>query len=157
MLKTDFINTSDSVIEVGKSVTALADNVATDVFTVTVPNNTVGVGIEVRATSSLGAGGAVGAGEAVTTIGYLIAVAKVTGAVSVITTSAAFGTASALSAGAATNTTVISASAVTGAGGVTQTFTIQIKVTKGAGGSDNHTAKVVARLLAVDGKGVNIA
>lgn len=156
MIKTDFINSNDSFVEIGKSVTGLADTVATPVFTVTIPNATTRIGIEVLVATALGAGGAVGAGEAVTVMKYYIAAAKFLGAVTVVTVSAAVGTASALSAGAATNTTAVTASAVVGAGGVTQTFTINVAVTKGGGGSDNHTVKAIAKALLIDGIGVNI-
>lgn len=152
----DFENTDDAVVDIAKNVTAIADNTFTDVFTVAVPNATARAYIRVTFNSALGAGGAVGAGEACGTTTYDFAVVRFAGAVAVIGASSAYGAASALSSGAATITTTAQASAVTGAAGVAETFTIQVKIVKGSGSSDNHTCRAVARIIIPAGSGINI-
>lgn len=133
--------------ELTKTVTGIANAAATDVLTVTVPNAKHLAQIEVCATGSLGAGGAIGAGEAAATNCYIITVVRTAGVATVATASTAFGAAASAVAGATTATATLGVSGMTGAVGATQTFTIQITITRGGGSSANHVAHVSVRLL----------
>lgn len=140
-----------------KTVTAIADNTATDVLTVTVPNAQHLAQIQVCLTGVLGAGGAIGAGEAAATNCYIITVVRTAGVATVATASSAFGAAASNVAGAGTCTAVVTLSAMTGAVSVTQTFTIKATIVKSGGSSANHVAFVVVRLLNGNATGVTIA
>lgn len=140
-----------------KSVTAIADNVATAVATVTIPNAAHSATVRVKLTGSLGAGGAVGANEATGTIGYDFAVARTAGVNAVTTISAAYGSATAAVAGAATITISAAASAISGAVGASNTFTVNVTIAKGSGSSDNHTCLVYAEVINANASGVTIA
>lgn len=157
MLKVaDFLTTNDAIFSVGKTVTGIADATGTDVLTVTVPNVTTDFTLTVLAKASIGANGAVGAGEATRTVRYDFAVNRFAGAATVIGASSVYGSATAASAGATTIATTLAASAVSGANSATQTFTIQITITKGGGSSANHYCKVVGTVLILDGVGVTL-
>lgn len=123
-----------------KSVTGIADATPTDVLTVTIPNGVVNADIRVTLLASLGAGGAIGAGEASQTITYNISVTRTAGVNAVTNVSTAFGSAKNAVAGANTITATLGASSVAGAVGAVNTFTIQATITKGGGSSANHVA-----------------
>lgn len=133
-----------------KPVIAIANNTATAILAVTVPNTALAQNnvLRVQISSELGGGGAVGAGEATGAVSYDFAIVRVGGATTVIGASTAYGAASALSSGAATITTTAAASAVTGAATVTQTFNINVTIAAGSGNSTNHVDNVTATLLA---------
>lgn len=140
-----------------KSVTAIADNVATDTITVTVPNAAHSASLKLTLKGSLGAGGAIGANEATGVISYDVAIARTAGVATVATVSTAYGSATASVAGASTITITAAASAMTGAVGATQTFTIQVTIAKGSGASDNHTCQVLAEIINANATGVTIS
>jgi len=140
-----------------KSVTAIADNVATNTITVTVPNAAHSAMLKLTLKGSLGAGGAIGANEATGTISYDVAIARTAGVATVATFSAAYGSATASVAGAATITITAAASAMSGAVGATQTFTVQVTIAKGSGSSDNHTCQVLAEIINANATGVTLA
>lgn len=133
-----------------KVTTSIADNVATAVLTVTIPNvaspqNNV---LRVSLVSELGGGGAIGSGESTGVVAYDFAIVRLAGGTAVIGASSAYGAASAVSAGAATITTTAAASAVSGGATATQTFTVNVTIHAGSGGSTNHVCDVTATLLA---------
>lgn len=132
-----------------KLVSAIADNVATDILTITVPNTTVAARIVVTVVTYLGAGGAVGAGEATAIYSRSFAINRFPGAACVVAASTATNSTSALSSGAATNTTTLAATAMTGAVGVAQTFTIQVTIARGSGSSTNHVCACDSTLFNV--------
>jgi len=146
-----------SRVEANKAITAIADATATTVFTVTVPNASHSAMIEVNLTGKIGAGGAIGAGEATGTISYQIAIARTAGVNAVATISAAYGSAVCAVAGATTITVAGTLGAITGAVGASNTFTIQVTVTKGGGASANHTCLAYARLMNANSSGISIA
>ncbi len=143
---------------INKSVTGIADNTATAVFTVTVPNAAHSASIRVRLTGSMGAGGAIGANEANQDAMYEINVARTAGVNAVATIGAVIGqAASAAVAGAATVAVTGEISAISGAVGATNTFTINVKIVKSGGAAANHTCLGFAELMNANTSGVTIA
>ena len=146
-----------SRVEVNKAVASITDATATDVFTVTIPNASHSAVIEVNLAGKIGAGGAIGAGEATGNISYQIAVARTAGVNAVATISAAYGSTTAAVAGATTITVAGDLGAITGAVGASNTFTIRVTITKGGGASANHTCLAYARLMNANSTGISIA
>jgi hypothetical protein len=140
-----------------KATAAIADNTATAVLTVTIPNAAHSASLKVRVTGSLGAGGAIGANEATGTIEYNIAIARTAGVNAVVTAATATGTATASVAGAATITVTAAPSAISGAVGATNTFTVNATIAKGSGSSDNHTCVVSADLVNANATGITLS
>lgn len=146
-----------STTRLPKLVSSIADNTATDVLTVTVPNAAHAATLIVTLTGRLGAGGAIGADEAVGTITYAFSIARTAGVATVVTASTAYGSATSSVAGAATITVTAAASAMTGAVGATQTFTIQATIAKGSGSSANHKCTLLAECINGNATGITIA
>lgn len=141
-----------------KAATGLADTVATDVFTVTVPNAAHTAAIEIDVLGVMGAGGAVGAGETSRLSKYQLVVTRTAALAAVATLSSAIGGVQSKVAGADNITSVVvTASAMAGATSATQTFTIKVAITKAAGAADNHSLIATARLLNQNVTGVTIA
>lgn len=140
-----------------KTVAAIANAVATDVLTVTIPNAAHSASLIVRLNGSLGAGGAIGANEATGTITYNFAITRTAGVAVAVAASAAIGTASTNVAGGATITVTAANSGISGAVGATNTFTVQATISRGSGASTNHTALVVAEVLNSNATGVTIS
>jgi len=108
--------------------TAIADNTATSIIRVTVPNGMLNAGIKIDLVAWLGAG--TDASESTRVASGFIALARQTGAtvVGVAATLALAQIATAASGG--TLTLAYSVSAATGAVGVTQTIDIQVTLVK---------------------------
>jgi hypothetical protein len=127
-----------SIVTLGKTTTGLADNVATDLFTVTIPNVAAAAWIEITAGGMTGAGDAGGAGDAMDAAIYTIGISRQVG----VTTRAVISTKSVVGnsgAGASTTSTLtLTVTGMSGAAGAQQTFTIQGKVARSAGVSTNH-------------------
>lgn len=139
-----------------KAVAAIANNTATTVFTLTVPNSAQAACLRVTLMASLGAGGSVGADEASATASYDIVVARTAGVAVAATESVAYGAATANVAGA--NSPTISITLVkTGAVGVTNTVDVKITIARSGGASTNHTCFAKAELLNANGSGITIA
>jgi hypothetical protein len=136
---------------------AIADNTATDTFTITVPNVTARATLKVTISSALGAGGAVGAGEASGTISYDVVINRFAGANAVGSVSSAYGSATALSAGAATITTTAALSAVAGAVGAVNTFAFRPTIARGSGSSTNHTCVILVEVINALAGGITAA
>ena len=147
-------STSTSIV---KTVTGIADGVATPLVTVTVPNAGEAAVVHVRILGSLGAGGAVGAYECSATLEGNITVARTSGVATVPTASSAGLTSNSCVTGATTITLAYSVSGNTGATGATQTFTVQATITKGGGSSANHQAVVEADVLNAVSSGITIS
>lgn len=139
------------------SASAIADNVATTIATITVPNAVATATIRLTAQGALGAGGAIGAGEAMASNSWNIVLARTAGVNVVAQISAAYGADAANVAGAATCTAVVTLGAVAGAVGATNTVPVQITIVKSGGASDNHTATWEAVVLNASATGVTIA
>lgn len=157
MFGSDVAVTTTARTELNKSVTAIADNVATAVLTVTIPNAAHSGSMRVRVTGSAGAGGAIGANEATAENEYIIAFARTAGVNAVATISAAYGAAAATVAGANAITCVAAMSAVSGAVGASNTFTVNATIARAAGTATNHTCLVYAQLMNANVTGITIA
>lgn len=132
-----------SVATLRKRVSAIADNVATLVLTITVPNVLASGVVRVRIVGIAGASGAIGAGEDVTAVSYDISFARTVGVAVGATASTAYGSAAAVVVGAGTMTTV-AAITLTGEG-VGATNTIQVKATIDQSSTSTlHTCMVLA-------------
>lgn len=151
------IGTADSNNVKVRSIAAIANATATDVFTVTVPNAAHAASIKVRFLASLGAGGAIGANEASGTIEYGYAVTRTVGVATVVVASAAYGSSTAAVAGATTITVTSDVSAIAGAAGASQTFTIRVTISRGGGASSNHTCRAVVELINANATGITIS
>lgn len=143
--------------EINKQVTAIADNVATDLVTITIPNSAQSAGGKFIVKCSAGAGGAIGANEFTAANEYDFVVTRTTGVNAVATLSTAFlTTITASVAGGATPTLAGSISAISGAVGATNTFTFKATVHAITGSSTNHTCFVFGTLLNDNTSGVTI-
>lgn len=140
-----------------KRVTAVADNTATTVFTVTVPNAAHSATIPIIINAALGAGGAVGADECTATAYGQVVLTRTAGVATVATATTLADTGSACVAGATTETLAYSVTSMTGANSATQTFQIQVTVAHGGGSSTNHLVAVQADVLNLNGSGVTIS
>lgn len=140
-----------------KAVTAFTDTVAKSIFTVTIPNAAHAACVRVTVVASLGAGGAVGAGESMHSISYDISFVRTAGVNAVAVASSAFGSAAAGVAGSQATTAAVSLAAVVGAVGATNTIDIQATITRGGAGADNHTALCFAEVLNTAATGITIA
>lgn len=143
--------------EMNKTVAAIADNVATAVLTVTIPNAAHSGSMRVRVTGSAGAGGAIGANEATAVNEYIISFTRTAGVNAVTTISAAYGAAASTVAGANAVTCVAAMSTVSGAVGATNTFTVNVTIARAAGSATNHTCLVYAQLMNANATGITIA
>jgi hypothetical protein len=146
-----------SLVYLFKAVSAIADNAATDTFTVTIPNATHAALIKARVVAALGAGGAVGAGESTVIGSRDFSVNRFAGASTVVAAATAGGVANATSSGGSTATLTIAASSVTGGSTATQTFTVQVTVGHGSGSSTNHSALVEIEVLNQNANGITAA
>lgn len=140
-----------------KSVTGIANNTATDIITVTVPNAAHSATLKVTLTGSLGAGGAIGANEATGTTSFNVPIARTAGVATVPATATAYAVTNTNVAGAATITVTYAISAISGAVGATQTFTVTVTIARGSGSSTNHTCLVDAEILNANATGITIS
>ncbi len=141
-----------------KEVTGLADTVATDVLTVTVPNAQHAARIEVDVLGILGAGGAIGLGEATMAVKYVVSLARTAGVAVVAGISSVIGSAESHVAGGDAITSVVATlSSITGGVTVSETFTIKIAITRSGAGATNHKALIAARIVNENATGVTIA
>lgn len=144
--------------EINKAITGIADNTATAVFTVTIPNAAHSASIRVKLHGSLGAGGAIGANESSQDATYNVDITRTAGVNAVATISAVGAQPAAASVAGAANAAVSGElSAISGAVGAANTFTINVKIAKSGGSSANHTCVAHAELLNANATGVTIA
>lgn len=134
--------------------TGIADNTATDVITVTVPNANHNAAIELLILAHLGTG--TDASESSRCATGIVVLARTTGVATVAAASTLAQAQIATVAGGGTLTLAYGVSAMTGAAGATQTFTIQLTLVV-TGTITDHTAVVSARLLNSLGTGVTMA
>jgi hypothetical protein len=139
-----------------KVVTGIADNTATTVLTITVPNAAHGALVQVTIVGYAGASGAIGAFECVTGVSYNIAVARTAGVAMGATVSSAYGSAAAVVVGAGTMTCV-GAITLTGEG-VSATNTGVFKATIDASATATlHRCMVYATILNSQATGITIS
>lgn len=140
-----------------KRVTGIADNTATAVLTVTVPNLAAAALVQVTFVGIAGAGGAIGTCEDVTVVTYNFSICRTPGVAMGAKASTAFGSAASVVTGAGTMTCVSADPTLTGEG-VTVTNTGIIKVTiDQSSTSTNHVCLVYATVVNYLAGGVTIA
>jgi hypothetical protein len=131
----------------------IADNVATAVLTVTVPNANHNAAIFLDIVGHLGAG--TDASESTRCASGSVAVCRVAGAATVAVASTLEAAAIATQAGGGTLTLAYGVSAMTGAATATQTFTVTVTMVV-TGTITNHTAIAHARLINSSAAGVTM-
>jgi hypothetical protein len=146
-----------SVNTLCKALTGLADNTATDMFTVTIPNVAAAAYVRLTIGGMTGAGDAGGAGDALDSAIYTIGISRQVGVTSraVISSKSVVGNSG--SGATTTSTVTASVTAMTGAAGAQQTFTIQVKVARNAGASTNHVVVAEAQLANFLAAGITIS
>lgn len=143
---------------VNKAVTSIANNTATTVFTVTIPNAAHSASIRVRLVGSSGAGGNIGANESTQEAEYLVNLTRTAGVNAVAAIGAAIGQpAAATVAGGNAVAVTATLSAISGAVGADNTFDIKVTIARAAGTATNHTCLAFAELLNANASGVTIA
>lgn len=145
-------SSSDQVTLV-KKITTIADNVATDVLTVTVPNANHAAAIHLKFLSSNGSTDAFESSRVAT--GAVI-VARTTGVATVAAVSALEAAQIATVAAGATHTLAYGVSGMTGAVGATQTFTIQVTIND-SGNTGGNQVVIVTELINSESPGVTVA
>ena len=136
-----------------KKVTDIADNTATTVFTVTVPNANHAASIKLRFLSS---NGSTDAFESSRTAEGTVVLARTTGVDTVAASVAISDAAIATVGGGATHTLAYSVTAMTGAAGATQTFNIQVTIDD-SGNLGSNQVVAIAELLNAEATGITIA
>lgn len=136
-----------------KKVTGIADNSATDILTVTVPNANHAACIRLLLLSS---NGSTDAFESSRTATGSVVVARTTGVNAVATAATLTLEAIATVSGGATHTLAYGVSAISGAVGATNTFTIQVTIND-SGNLGSNQLVVYAELLNAESTGITIA
>ena len=142
--------------EFTKEVTAIAENTATAVLTVTVPNAAHAAILEILVMARQGAGGTIGADESVTVTKYLIAIARTAGVASVLTLSSAIGATNSKVSGGDTDTAVLTQTANAEGVGATNTHTIKVTIDSSNNSSGNHKCDLFVRLFNANASGVTV-
>lgn len=143
--------------EFTKEVTAIAENTATAVLTVTVPNAAHAAIMEILVMARQGAGGTIGADESVTVTKYLVAIARTLGVASVLTLSSAIGATNSKVSGGDTDTAVLTQTANAEGVGATNTHTIKVTIDSSNNSSGNHKCDLFVRLFNANASGVTVA
>lgn len=134
--------------------TGIANNTATDVITITVPNANHNAAVFLDIMAHLGTG--TDASESTRVATGVITIARTTGAATVAVASTLAQTAIATVAGGGTLTLAYGVSSITGAVGATQTFTIQVTLVV-TGTITDHTAMIFARSLNSAAAGITMS
>mgnify|MGYP001571168226 CR=1 FL=1 len=145
--------TATSASKLTKKVTGIADNTATDVLTVTIPNANHAAAIKLTFLSSNGSTDAFESSRVAT--GHVV-VARTTGVVTVTTAAAIDDAAIATVAAGATHTLAYNVSAVTGAAGASNSFTIQVTIDD-SGNLGSNQIVVLAEIINAEATGITIS
>lgn len=145
-----------------KTVTGIADDTATTIFTITIPNPGTGLFSSAVVNVSLlgicGAGGSIGAGEFITTAVGSIGVTRTPGVASVINISSLTQTTAVNVAGGDTAVAItLTNVAVSGGNTATQTFAIQVTIDDDTASGTNHICTFEATVINSAASGVTIA
>ena len=135
-----------------KKVTAIADNTATTVFTVTIPNANHAASIKLRFLSS---NGSTDAFESSRTAEGTVVIARISGAATAAT-AVAISDAAIATSGTNTHTLAYSVTAMTGDVSATQTFEIQVTIDDNGNVGGNQVV-AIAEVLNAEATGVTIA
>ena len=145
-------------VQGAKKVSSIADNTATTVLTVTVPNAAHSAVLKVTIDAALGAGGAVGACEETLGGAGSVVFTRTAGVNATASAATLASTSHAnVSGGDSSGTLGYSVSSVSGGTTATNTFNVQVTIAHGAGSSTNHTAVVRWELVNTNGSGVTVS
>lgn len=136
-----------------KKITGIADNVATDILTVTIPNANHAASIRLTFLSS---NGGTDAFESSRCASGMVVVARTTGVNAVATAAALDSAAIATVAAGATHTLAYGLSVIAGAVGASNTFTIQATIDD-SGNLGSNQLVVLAELINAEATGITIA
>ena len=142
-----------SCTKIIKKVTGIADAVATDVLTVTVPNANHAAAIKLTILSSNGGADAFESSRVAT---GTVVLARTSGVATVAAVSTLEAAQIATVGGGATHTLTYGVSGMTGAAGATQTFTVQLTIND-SGNVGSNQAVLLAELINSEATGVTIA
>lgn len=142
-----------SRVDMQKKVTGIADNSATAVFTVTVPNANHAAGVEIFFLSSNGSTDAFESSRIA--IGTVV-LARTAGVDTVAVANALTNDGIATVGSGATHTLAYGVSAISGASSATQTFTVTVTIDD-SGNTGSNQVVAIARLLNAEATGVTIA
>jgi hypothetical protein len=142
-----------SIYKIVKKVTGIADNSATAVLTVTVPNANHAAAIKLTLLSS---NGSTDAFESSRTAQGAIVLARTTGVTTVATAATLTLTGIATVAAGATHTLAYGVTAMSGAAGATQTFDITVTIDD-SGNLGSNQVVVLAELINAEATGVTVA
>ena len=145
--------TATSSTKIIKKVTGIADNVATDLFTITIPNANHAAAIKVTLLSS---NGSTDAFESSRVANGTVVVARTAGVNAVAVAAALDDAAIATVAGGATHTLAYNVSAITGAVGASNSFTIQVTIDD-SGNLGSNQIIATAELLNSEATGISIS
>jgi hypothetical protein len=145
------------VYEFVKEVTAIPENTATTILTVTVPNAAHACALEIDVMGRQGAGGTIGADESVSVSKYLGAISRTAGVASVVAMGAQLGVANAKVAGGDTLTAVLTVTDTGEGVGATNTHLIKVTIDSTNNSSGNHKCMVRVRLHNANATGITIA
>ena len=145
--------TATSATKIIKKVTGISDNVATDIFTVTIPNANHAAAIKVTLLSS---NGGTDAFESSRVANGAIVVARTTGVNAVAVAAALDDAGIATVAGGATHTLAYNVSAITGAVDASNSFTIQVTIDD-SGNLGSNQIITTAELLNSEATGISIS
>jgi len=147
--------TASSIYEYKGKKTAIADNSATAVFTVTVPNVDTAAVIEVDLLASIGGGS--DNWESSRYAKGAVVIARTTGANAVPAVATLTLAQIATVSGGQTITLAYGVSAVSGAVGATNTFTVTVTIVRAGGTANTHQCMWVARVINAETSGISIA
>jgi hypothetical protein len=152
------IASATSRTHINKAVTAIADNVATATFTVTIPNGAHSASLRVKLKGSAGAGGSIGANESTRSASYDIDITRTAGVNAVATIGAVFGNPAAATVAGGNGLTVTgTVSAISGAVGATNTFTVNVTIARAAAPPRTTPVLPTASCINDNASGVTIA
>jgi hypothetical protein len=140
-----------------KLITAVADNTATVLFTVLIPNATGSCFIDLDFLASLGAGGAVGAFENNLTAQGRIIISRIAGAAMTASAIALFNAGSVVVAGGDAATLAYSETITVNTAGAQNTMQIKVTIHDTAGSATNHQCYAIAGITAVNGLQASIS
>ena len=134
-------------VTLNRTITAILDDVATTIFAINVPNPPTGQfvasSIDVTILTVLGAGGAVAAGETVTTAEFNVVVARTPGLAAVIAiTAPVLANSVSVAGGDASVAATLTNVAVAGANTAAQTFAMQTTIDDDTGSATNDICVV---------------
>lgn len=147
-----------SAVRFPKLVTGITNNSATAVLTVTVPNAAHTAVVRAVLIAMCGAGGAIGANEAMATIEAEIRLTRTAGVTTgfAVTTRETSVTQN-VSGGTTLTTFSAAVSTISGAVGATQTFTLNVTIARNSGSADNHECLMEVTVLNARASGVTVA